>query len=163
MSFSSSAHQLTSSFQLSESYSGLLLLEEQPSGSTSPSGLQILSSRPHLLPLSSMRPSLRLALFNSTTVSSFSFSFLLYTLHSSLTDSARLAVPLGHLPSAYCFLSNDSLPGIPGSLNFAQLSGLYTPDRDGDYQFGVTCDGKARIFVDGKLVVDNWDQQTPGE
>lgn len=66
-------------------------------------------------------------------------------------------------PSAYCFLSNDSIPGIAASLNFAQLVGLYTPDRDGDYELGVTCDGKARIFVDGKLIVDNWDQQTRGE
>jgi len=60
-------------------------------------------------------------------------------------------------------LGNDSLPGIAGSLNFAQLSGLFSPDRSGNYEFGVTCDGKARIFVDGELVVDNWDQQTPGE
>ena len=44
----------------------------------------------------------------------------------------------------------------------ARYSGVLVPDVDGPHQFSLLSAGRARLFVDGKLVVDNWDAYLPG-
>lgn len=44
----------------------------------------------------------------------------------------------------------------------ACLNARFTPDSDGDYQFGLTSAGLSRLFLNGLLVVDNWSLWTPG-
>ena len=33
-------------------------------------------------------------------------------------------------------------------------------DKDTEFKFGLCCAGRARLFVDGKLIIDNWTHQT---
>ncbi|KAK9481563.1 glycoside hydrolase superfamily [Lipomyces starkeyi] len=45
---------------------------------------------------------------------------------------------------------------------YADVIGHYTPDASGVYEFGVTVYGTAKLYVDGKLVVDNETVQRQG-
>lgn len=66
--------------------------------------------------------------------------------------------------TAYIFLANDPLPGLGDQTeNWVSLSGDFTADRDAEYEFSIATAGKARLYVDGKLLIDNWDDQVPGE
>jgi alpha-D-xyloside xylohydrolase len=48
-------------------------------------------------------------------------------------------------------------PGLTGFDNFsARWEGTLTAPEDGEYELGVEYDDGARIFLDGKLVVDDW-------
>lgn len=48
--------------------------------------------------------------------------------------------------------------------NFSmRLRGRFRPAEEGAHLFGLTCAGRARLFVDGALVVDNWKEQTRGD
>ncbi len=38
----------------------------------------------------------------------------------------------------------------------ARLTTTFTPDQDGDWTFGLVAAGRARLLVDGELVIDNW-------
>lgn len=35
--------------------------------------------------------------------------------------------------------------------------------KDTKFQFGLTCAGRAKLYIDGNLVVDNWTRQTRGD
>ena len=55
----------------------------------------------------------------------------------------------------FTWLGSDSPVG--GGRPFsARLVGAFTPERGGVHRFSLTCVGRARLFVDGKLVVDAW-------
>ncbi|EJD35757.1 beta-glucosidase [Auricularia subglabra TFB-10046 SS5] len=44
-----------------------------------------------------------------------------------------------------------------------RLRGVLAPrDADGEFEFGLTVSGRAKLFVDGQLVVDNWTKQRKG-
>jgi len=45
----------------------------------------------------------------------------------------------------------------------ARLSGRFAPEEGGRHHFGLCSAGKARLFVDGRLVVDNWSTQERGD
>jgi alpha-D-xyloside xylohydrolase len=48
-------------------------------------------------------------------------------------------------------------PGLEGFDNFsARWEGTLTAPEDGEYEFGVEYDDGARLFLDGKLLVDDW-------
>lgn len=51
--------------------------------------------------------------------------------------------------------------GAPGGLRTgefsARFSGVFVPAFDGPHAFSLISGGKSRLFVDGELVVDNWD------
>ncbi len=36
-------------------------------------------------------------------------------------------------------------------------------DKDTDFEFGLLSAGRARLYVDGKLVIDNWTKQKRGD
>ncbi|BGP03092.1 Beta-glucosidase [Rhodotorula toruloides ATCC 204091] len=59
---------------------------------------------------------------------------------------------------------NDQKPEGLADLFFLELEGYITPDESGPYDFGISLVGRAQVFVDEKLVVDNgWTtKQTPG-
>jgi beta-glucosidase len=44
-----------------------------------------------------------------------------------------------------------------------RLSGFYVPKVCGSHTFGITSAGQARLYVDGKELVDNWTSQAPGD
>jgi beta-glucosidase len=43
----------------------------------------------------------------------------------------------------------------------ARLTTTFTPDEDGDWTFGLVAAGRARLLVDGDLVIDNWTEFEP--
>jgi len=44
-----------------------------------------------------------------------------------------------------------------------RLTGDYTPEFEGPHIFGITSAGRARIYVDGELLVDNWNDTEIGD
>ncbi|CAG7915901.1 unnamed protein product [Penicillium olsonii] len=45
---------------------------------------------------------------------------------------------------------------------FADAEGYFTPEESGVYDFGLTVQGTAKMYVDGNLLINNADVQTPG-
>ena len=50
---------------------------------------------------------------------------------------------------------------VDGDRFSARLQTMFTPDRDGDWTFGLVAAGRARLLVDGELAIDNWDEMQP--
>lgn len=44
-----------------------------------------------------------------------------------------------------------------------KLSGLLQLDRAAPFEFGLTVAGRAKLYVNGELAIDNWTQQRGGE
>ncbi|KAM0752790.1 beta-glucosidase [Meredithblackwellia eburnea MCA 4105] len=59
---------------------------------------------------------------------------------------------------------NDSKPEGLADLFFVSLEGYYTAEITGPFEFGITLVGRALVYVDEKLIIDNgWTtKQTPG-
>lgn len=54
-------------------------------------------------------------------------------------------------------LPKDALPAVYG-----RFRGLYTAPTDGDFEFGVITTGRAKLYLDGNLLIDNWIKQERG-
>ncbi len=55
------------------------------------------------------------------------------------------------------------VPGVqPGKFS-TRLTGVLTPQESGIHCFGLSSAGLCRLFVNGREVLDNWTQQTPGD
>jgi beta-glucosidase len=52
-------------------------------------------------------------------------------------------------------------PGLDRDFR-AVASATFTPEKSGIYEFGVEVIGKAKLYINDKLVVDNWTHQTWG-
>ncbi|KAF2836344.1 glycoside hydrolase family 3 protein [Patellaria atrata CBS 101060] len=46
---------------------------------------------------------------------------------------------------------------------YADVEGILAPEESGMYDFGLTAAGKAKLWINDELVVDNWTKQTPAE
>lgn len=58
---------------------------------------------------------------------------------------------------------NDVAPGV-GDADFSlRASTSFTPEETGEHLFGLVSVGPSRLYVDGALVVDNWDDWAPGD
>lgn len=58
---------------------------------------------------------------------------------------------------------NDFLPpGLTPSWTI-KLEGNLTVDKSGEYELGLTVAGRAKLFINGELTIDNWTKQRPGE
>ena len=45
-----------------------------------------------------------------------------------------------------------------------RLRGFFKPqDKDTDFEFGLLSAGRAKLYVDGKLLIDNWTKQRRGD
>jgi beta-glucosidase len=66
--------------------------------------------------------------------------------------------------SAEVMLMDYKHPRLPeNNLYYLALEGQFTPDETDTYQFSVSVAGTAKVFVDGKLVVDNETKQVMGD
>ncbi|OQV01838.1 PA14 domain-containing protein [Cladophialophora immunda] len=54
-------------------------------------------------------------------------------------------------------LPKEALPNVYG-----RLRATYTAPSDGDFEFGIVTTGKAKLYIDGVLLVDNWTKQESG-
>lgn len=57
--------------------------------------------------------------------------------------------------------SKPPLPGLPGEHYSVRWTGKLTVKTTGDYVFSLYCDDGARLWLDGKLVVEDWGDHGP--
>lgn len=58
---------------------------------------------------------------------------------------------------------NDFLPvGLKEEWSI-KLEGRLQVDKTAEYELGLTVAGRAKLYVNGKLTIDNWTKQQPGE
>lgn len=53
----------------------------------------------------------------------------------------------------------DCLPKEVGPVAWIRCSGKFYPATSGIFEFGVLTTGRARLYIDGQLLVDNWIEQ----
>lgn len=58
---------------------------------------------------------------------------------------------------------NSPAPGIPGDHFSVRWTGRFKAPASGDYVFNLTSDDGSRMYVNGKLVIDNWGPHSPVE
>lgn len=79
-------------------------------------------------------------------------------------DAGRKLLDELHLTYSYKILMDYKVPHIPeGSVYYVDVDGIFVPEEDGIYDFGITVEGTARLFIDGNLLVDNTTKQRPGD
>ncbi|KAF8437627.1 glycoside hydrolase family 3 protein [Boletus edulis BED1] len=61
------------------------------------------------------------------------------------------------------FISTSAPKGITRRWTMKLEGRLKPRARDCTFEFGLTVSGRAKLFVDGKLVIDNWTRQRRGE
>ena len=88
------------------------------------------------------------------------FHFKVYNEPPTVED--RECIDDLHITDSSCFLMDYHNEKIKTSTFYADLIGIYSPQEDGLYDFGVSVQGTARLFIDDELVVDNTTNQTPG-
>jgi hypothetical protein len=74
----------------------------------------------------------------------------------------RQPVDVIHLVNTYMYLVDYYHPRLTGDLYWAEIEGFYTPDQDGDYEFGLTVFGTGKLYLDGELLIDNETVQRSG-
>ncbi|KAF7309925.1 Beta-glucosidase [Mycena indigotica] len=57
----------------------------------------------------------------------------------------------------------DFLPPGLAPLWSVKLTGRLTVDKTAPFELGLTVAGRARLWVNGEMTIDNWDHQTPGD
>ena len=78
------------------------------------------------------------------------------------TDSDRKLYQELHLTHSYMLLFDHKVPNLEGPLYYIDVEAIFVPDEDGVFDFGLTVEGTARLFVDGQLVIDNATHQRSG-
>lgn len=73
----------------------------------------------------------------------------------------REVIETRQLKDANCFFIDYVQPKL-NELWYADAEGTFTPEEDGVYDFGLTVHGTGKLYIDGKLVVSNFENQTPG-
>ncbi|KAM5535560.1 hypothetical protein V8D89_010727 [Ganoderma adspersum] len=76
--------------------------------------------------------------------------------------------PVGDLVKEYVLQDtriklNDFLPEGLGDTWIIKLRGILTMDKTAEYDFGLTVAGRAKFYVNGTLIIDNWTKQRPGD
>ena len=58
---------------------------------------------------------------------------------------------------------NDFMPkGITPTWSL-DIKGKLTVDTSGPFELGLAVAWRAKLFIDGKLAIDNWTKQRPGD
>jgi beta-glucosidase len=87
------------------------------------------------------------------------------TFHS--TDSNGDAIPdpveAHYLDETNVFINESYPASLTTKWRFHARGFLPPRESDLHFEFGLTCAGRAKLFIDGKLVVDNWTTQTRGK
>jgi beta-glucosidase len=69
--------------------------------------------------------------------------------------SSQKPVDVIYLPNTYIYLVDHYHPKLIEDLYWAEVEGYYTPDEDGDYEFGLTVHGTGNLYLGDELLVDN--------
>lgn len=54
-------------------------------------------------------------------------------------------------------------PGVDPTNFSARITTQYKPEESGTHQFGLVSAGLSRLYVDGRLLIDNWSNWQPGD
>lgn len=84
----------------------------------------------------------------------------------AFTDPAevgdRQAVDVIHLVNTNMYLVDYYHPKLTEDLYWVEVEGFYTPDEDGDFEFGLTVFGTGKLYIDDELLIDNETVQQSG-
>lgn len=89
--------------------------------------------------------------------------FTFRTYDKPVGDPDRRLLDLLHLTNSYMYMVDYKVPGNDSSTYYADVEGSITPEEDGTYDFGLAVQGTGKLFVDGKLLIDNTVDQRPGD
>lgn len=89
------------------------------------------------------------------------FTFKVYN-EPPIDGQDREIVDELHLVASTGFLMDYVNPKIKSKTFYVDMEGLFMPEEDGLYDFGVTVVGTGRLLVDGEVVVDNTKNQKQG-
>ena len=67
-----------------------------------------------------------------------------------------------HLTDSYMFVMDWEIPNYTSSTYYVDVEGIFTPEGEGMYEFGLTVQGTGQLLIDGNLVVENIHDQRPG-
>lgn len=67
-----------------------------------------------------------------------------------------------HLTDSYMFVMDYKVPNYTSTTYYVDVEGIFTPEEEGNYEFGLTVQGTGQLFIDGVLIVDNVHDQRPG-
>ena len=67
-----------------------------------------------------------------------------------------------HLTDSYMFVMDYEVPNYTSSTYYVDVEGIFIPEEEGKYDFGLTVQGTGRLLIDGELVVENVHDQRPG-
>ncbi|KAF9509984.1 glycoside hydrolase family 3 protein [Hydnum rufescens UP504] len=65
--------------------------------------------------------------------------------------------------STFMFFSGDLPSTAVNLICWVEVTGKYTPDVQGDHEFGLASGGRAYLYIDGQMIIDNWTNPVPGE
>ncbi|KAI0833346.1 beta-glucosidase [Trametes gibbosa] len=89
------------------------------------------------------------------------------TFHSHESDESMIAVdkPLAtrYIDETRIFLSTDYPKELTKRFTLRLRGSLKPRDHDCNYEFGLISAGRAKLYVDGQLVIDNWTKQERGD
>jgi beta-glucosidase len=66
------------------------------------------------------------------------------------------------LPKTELFMMDYECPKLKGALWYADIEGYFNAEEDCEFELGLGVYGSAKLFVDGKLLIDNDTKQTKG-
>lgn len=75
----------------------------------------------------------------------------------------RHAVDETHVETTSLFFADYYHPSITDPLWWAEIEGIFAPDQDGDYDFGLSVFGTGKLFIQGNLIIDNESTQQGGD
>ena len=68
-----------------------------------------------------------------------------------------------HVPEAEMMWFGEVGPGVDPQAFSARFATRFTPSASGEHHFGLVSAGVSRLFVNGQLIVDNWDAWQAGD
>lgn len=94
-----------------------------------------------------------------TTDGTVGVTFRAYIEPETVTD--RQPVDTIQLVDTNMYLADYYHPSL-ANLYWVEVEGIFTPEEDGVYEFGLTVFGLGKLYIDNELVVDNETTQRPG-
>jgi beta-glucosidase len=79
------------------------------------------------------------------------------------TETGRVPIDTIYLDNTEMFLVDYYHPKLTSTTWYSEVEGFLTPDESGEFVFSLSVAGTALLYVDGKMVVENEKNQTPGD
>ncbi|THX95437.1 hypothetical protein D6D03_09225 [Aureobasidium pullulans] len=89
------------------------------------------------------------------------FSFKVYLEPSE--DPHRVPIDSIELDDTNILLIDYQHPKVKNDMLYATMTAELCPDESGEYLFGLTVAGTARLYIDDELLIDNFTVQKPGD